>query len=74
MKYYLILWITGCVGLNCPVPDYVSESYETQETCSKALDAAMKVAELTKKKYAGICLPEDAMERINGQRIEKATK
>jgi hypothetical protein len=67
MKYYLLLWITGCVGLGCPIPDYEEEVFATQEECAQTLEVAMKVASLTRKSYAGICLPEDAMNRIKAE-------
>ena len=70
MKYYLLLWITGCVGFHCPIPDYLQEPYDSQEECERALAAMMKVGEMTKKAYAGICLPEDSMERIDNIRKE----
>jgi hypothetical protein len=64
MKYYLFLWITGCVGFGCPIEDYVKEEYESHAECMTALEAMLKVAQMTKKPYAGICLPEDMAERI----------
>jgi hypothetical protein len=64
VKYYLFIWITGCVGFGCPIPDFEEQVFDSQEDCRVALDVAMKVADLTKKKYAGICLPEDAAKRI----------
>ena len=67
MKYYLLLWITGCVGYSCPIEQYEKQEFVSQAECEKALEVAMKVASLTKRKYAGICLPEDAMQRIEEQ-------
>lgn len=64
MKYYLYLWITGCVGFGCPIPDYLQQPYENEEECNKALETAMKVADMTDKAYAGICIPEDVAKRI----------
>ena len=64
MKYYLFLWITGCIGFGCPIPEFEEMEFNTQADCEAALTVSMRVAKMTKKKYAGICLPEDAVKRI----------
>ena len=68
MKYYLFIWITGCVGFNCPIPEFEEQEYASQERCQEGLEVAMKVAKMTNKKYAGVCLPEDMRNRIMEER------
>ena len=70
MNYVLLLWITGCVGLNCPIPDFVDQEYESLEQCNQSLEVAMEVARLTKKKYAGICVTKESAERVIGERAQ----
>lgn len=64
MTYTLFLWITGCVGLSCPIPDYEEQTFVSEVECNKALTAAMSIAKKTQRKYAGICIPEDMYERL----------
>lgn len=62
MKYYLYLWITGCIGLECPIEDVDVQAFDTLEGCNNALELVIKTVK--KKKYAGICLPADRHESI----------
>lgn len=37
VNFTLILWITGCSGINCPIPVAEFIPYETLELCEQAL-------------------------------------
>lgn len=68
MKYFLYLWIQGCIGLECPIEDVEVQAFDTLEGCNAALELVIKTVK--KKKYAGICLPEPTHTRIQSEWVQ----
>ncbi len=65
MKYYLYLWITGCIGFECPIPDHDIQAFSDIQECEKALNVVIEIAKISKeRKYGAICIPEDSHLRI----------
>ena len=51
MKWWLLVWIIGCSGEDCQIPEYEYKQYETEELCWAAL---IDVKE--RPHYTGVCV------------------
>jgi len=55
MTWTLILYITGCVGPDCTIPDFGLVEYENEQACHEAMTTTLKPWLEADKNHTAFC-------------------